>query len=126
MAAAYNTGSSTCLLAHSIAKSLHDVARGLNISLSVSWKRRCSDRLSRVADFLSKMEMEAAKQELGSEDLVLGYTSRTLATFMQNPRPERCLGLAILKELSSWMETLEVHVEWRDSYEYLVKLPAST
>ena len=53
----------------------------------------------------------------------MGYVSRTLSNFMKNPRTERCLGVAIVKELSSWRETLDSHVEWRDSYEHLVRYP---
>ena len=118
--------SSTCLMAHPVARALHEVSRDLNIRLSVSWKCRCSDKPSRVADYLTKREMEAARAELGVRNPTLGYTSRTLAVFMQNPRLEGCLGKAILEELNPWRETLEVHGEWSESYQYLVKLPSNT
>ena len=48
--AAFSSGSSTCLLAHSMAKALSDVASSLNVKLSVVWRRRCSDRSSVIVD----------------------------------------------------------------------------
>ena len=44
---------------------------------------------------------------------------------MKNPRQERCLGKAIMMELASWMEVIDHQVEWRDSYQHLVKYPVN-
>ena len=65
VAAAPSSGLSTCLMAHPGARALHEVSRDLNTRLSVSWKRRCSDNLSRVVDYLTKREMEAGGPSLG-------------------------------------------------------------
>ena len=116
----FRKGSSSCLLAHTAIKALHDVAAALNIHLSVIWRRRCSDELSIVADNLSKSN---SSQIMKDSEATLGYTSRTLMSYMRNPRPERCLGRAITQELSSWMEIVQNQVEWADSFSHLVKYP---
>lgn len=120
VAAGYGSASSTCLLSHTVIKALWDVSRALNITLSVCWQRRCSDEMTVLVDQLSKSDHSLTRAFHSSK---MGYVSRTLSDFMKNPRPERCLGVAIVKELSSWMETLDCHVEWRDSYEHLVRYP---
>ena len=116
----YHKGSSTCLLAHTAIKALHDVAAALNIRLTVAWRRRCSDDLSIIADDLSKSN---SSKIMETRDAKPGYMSRTLISYMRNPRPERCLGRAIAQELSSWMETVQTQVEWVDSYVHLVRYP---
>lgn len=116
----WRKGSSSCLYAHSVIKALHDVAAGLNIHLTVVWRRRCSDPLSVVADELSKSSSSQIMENMEAQP---GYISRTLIAFMRNPRPERCLGTAILEELSSWMEILQTQVEWKDSFGHLVRYP---
>ena len=120
VAAGFGSASSKCLLAHSVIKALHDVSRALNVTLTVSWRRRCSDEMTTLVDQLSKGDSTLTKAFHSSRP---GYTSRTLALFMKDPRPQRCLGVAIAEELSSWMETLDCHVEWKDSYEHLVRYP---
>ena len=121
---AFQKGSSSCLLAHSVVKALNDVATSLNVKLSVVWRRRCSDRGSVIVDKLSKAETKEAL-ELMQGVASPGYVSRTLSSFVKNPRPERCLGKAITTELASWMEILDHQVEWTDSYQHLVKYPVN-
>ena len=116
----FRNGSSTCLMAHTAIKALHDVAAALNIHLSVTWRRRCSDELSVAADELSKSN---PSKIVGDTEAKMGYVSRTLTSYMRNPRPERCLGRAITQELSSWMEVVQNQVEWADSYSHLVRYP---
>ena len=120
--AAFNRGSSTCLLAHTMAKAMFDVAASLNVKLSVVWRRRCSDRSSVIVDALSKADTALALGLMKGSPSP-GYVSRTLSSFMKNPTPERCLGKAITVELASWMDVLDNQVEWRDSYAHLVKYP---
>ena len=122
--AAFNSGSSTCLLAHTMAKALFDVSASLNVRLSVVWRRRCSDRSSVIVDALSKADTTRALSLMEGSPTP-GYVSRTLTSFMKNPTPERCLGKAITVELSSWMEVLDNQVEWKDSYSHLVKYPVN-
>ena len=120
MAAGFGSASSTCLLAHTVLKALEDVSRALNVTLTVCWKRRCSDEMTTLVDQLSKGDSTLTRAFHSAK---MGYVSRTLANFMRNPRPDCCLGVAIAKELSSWMETLDCHVEWKESYERLVRYP---
>ena len=124
MVAAFSKGSSTCLLAHSVVKAINDVAISLNVKVSVVWRRRCSDRGSVIVDKLSKAETKEAL-ELMQGSAAPGYVSRTLSSFVKYPRPERCLGKAITMELASWMEVLDHQVEWKDSYQHLVKYPVN-
>ena len=49
-----------------------------------------------------------------------GYASSTLAFWARDPVPERCLGTAIIKELSAFSELLDWEYEWEDSYSNLV------
>ena len=119
-AAGFRSGSSTCPYSHTAIKALHDVALTLNVSLTVCWRRRRSDEMTELVDDLSKADTTRAREHNNSS---LGYMSRTLLNFMKNPRPERCLGAAISRELSSWMEVLDCHVEWQDSVSHLIKYP---
>ena len=119
-AAGFGSGSSTCPFAHTAIKSLHDVAMALNVKLTVCWRRRRTDEMSMLVDELSKSDTARVMEY---DNPVPGYMSRTLVNYMSNPRPERCLGTAISVELASWMETLDCHVEWQDSFRHLVRYP---
>ena len=116
----YRNGHSTCLLTQSVTKAIASISRALNAQVEIVHKLRCSDNFSTAADLLSKQKPWEAAEMVGGFRQEPGYASRTLAFWARDPVPERCLGTAIIKELSAFSELLDWEYEWEDSYSNLV------
>ena len=95
---AWSSGHSSCPLTCTITTAMHRLARALCCQLSVEWIRRCSSTPAALADLLSKGRTTEALAIMGPA-AQLGYTSRTLSSYLQDPSPTRLLGQAVVKEL---------------------------
>ena len=118
---AYKSGSSRCLFTYTIVKALSEVARGLNVILSVEKVPRCSNEGSIVSDLISKgLCRQWLETTSGAE---WGYLSLTLMSWVSNPAPTRCLGIAILREMSLKFPVLVWSVEDESELSQLIKIP---
>ena len=121
---AWASGHSACPLTCSITTAMHRLARALCCSLDIEWVRRCSSDAATVADLLSKGNTTQALTMMGPA-AQLGYCSRTLSSYLQDPFPTRLLGQAIIKELhyQDNSSVLLWEVESDTEVDKLVKLP---
>ena len=111
---AYNKGHSSCPLGYTVLLAIYRLARSLDINLTITWVRRCSDPLSTAADHLSKDSFFAATYNLSPKPPRWGRRSRVLKQWMSHPRETRVLGQAIAWELSHHMGTVAWTLENSD------------
>ena len=102
------------LYCYTVMKALADVCRGMNIGLAVNKTPRCSGKSEIIADMLSKGKCKEAWKMMNHVPVLL-EPPRTFYKFMQNPRPTRLLGKALLMEMSRKYEVLPGEPEF--SYE---------
>ena len=91
-------------------KALSDVCRGMNIGLLVNKTPRCSGKSEVIADMLSKGKCIEAWSLMDYAPVLL-EPPRTFYKFMQNPRPTRLLGKALLMEMREKYEVLPCEPE---------------
>ena len=115
----FSKGSSRCLFTYTILLAIRVLARSLNSRVVILKIRRCSDKMSTIADMLSKCQLEDAKDLM--VDSVFGKYSSTFVSWLANPSTTRGLGIAIVKELSARLRLPNFETEWEEEYVNLVK-----
>ena len=105
-----NKGHSRDLLTYTVIKACHNLSRGINARLVVKKTKRCSTRLDRIADFLSKGCFDSAVS-LMQPNRVFVEVPRSIIKFLRSPVHSRQLGMAVLEELSHEMEVLDIDPE---------------
>ena len=98
------------LYCYTVMKALADVCRGMNIGLLVNKTPRCSGKSEVIADMLSKGKCIEAWSLMDYAPVLL-EPPRTFYKFMQNPRPTRLLGKALLMEMREKYEVLPCEPE---------------
>ena len=96
------------LFVYTVAKAVHDVARGLGVNLVVRKVSRCSDGWSRAADALSKSDFQRAFVEMEDRERKSMRIPRALLKWAKDPRPTSSLGSRILEELTSEIPGIRV------------------
>ena len=120
---AYNKAHSKCPYVHSVVKAINTVARALDCRVMVEKVPRCSSDATTAADALSKGDVTLAKGLMGHYEIELGYISRTLLAWLEDPVPTRVLGVAIVKELAKTGPVLDLEVEWSEEVVPMVRYP---
>ena len=113
---AYKKGYSKCLYAYTICKAISDLARRLNAKVVIRKTPRRSGWREMCADDISKSEFVSARNLMGERNEFV-FPPKTLVKFMQKPRPNRVLGVALARELESVALMLEEEpeIEWEVS-----------
>lgn len=97
---AWERGHSRCWYTYVIMKALSELAFYADCQLKVVWTRRCSSDAELVADLLSKGRLSEAVQVAKVENITTMRISRTLATWLEEPKASRELGAAICEEVA--------------------------
>ena len=117
----FNKGHSSCDLTSTIILAMQRFAQAIGANISLEWVPRCSSKQTLAADYLSKGLFHLASETVGLP-VVPGRYSLTLASYVEGPVVTRCLGQAMAKEISQFMETVPTGMETISEVETLVKL----
>ena len=98
LALAFQKAHSRDKFTYSIMVAIKDVAKYLNVNLSVVWTPRCSSPGELVADQLSKAKFVEAGETAGCP-VNLCAVPRALLKWLRAPVVTRLLGMAILEEM---------------------------
>ena len=79
-------------------------------------------RAVKVADLETLLSMDLMMTE-GEVESSMGFLSLTLQAWINNPRPSRVLGVAIVREMSRWTDVLTWEPEWEYEVNKLVVYP---
>jgi hypothetical protein len=97
----YNKGWTTkCQLCNTLLVAINEVALALNTDLFVEKIRRCSDDQATAADALSKMDLKTFRTMMPEANAGPQKVPLALRRWIQDPIPDRFLGLKILTEMS--------------------------
>ena len=95
----------------------------MNIRLEIRKTPRCSGTSEILADMLSKGKCQEALSNMkGVPRLVV--PPRTFLKYMENPRPTRLLGKAMLMEMAESYEVLPLEPELGHEMEDLIPAPS--
>ena len=100
LAMAFRKAHSRDKFTYSVMLAIKDIAKYLNINLSVTWTPRCSSPGELVADMLSKAKFTEAAETAGCP-VNLCKVPRSLLKWLEAPRITRLLGMAILEEMET-------------------------
>ena len=118
----WKKGNSKCLYTYTVCHAMDTVARSMGVKLDVQKVARCSNRGSVTADLLSKGMIQEAWEVMEDCRAEPGYVPLTLVSWMEDPVPCRTLGGAIVKELATRFDVLDMEAEWNDELDLLCKI----
>ena len=111
------------LYCYTVMKALAEVCRYVNIRLEIRKTPRCSGTSEILADMLSKGKCQEALANMkGAPRLVV--PPRTFLKYMENPRPTRLLGKAMLREMAESYEVLPLEPELGHEMEDIIPAPS--
>ena len=89
-----------CQLCNTILVAINEVAMALNVDLFLEKIRRCSNTQAEAADALSKADFASFRKLMPQANSGPQRVPVALSKWIQNPVPDRFLGLKILTEMS--------------------------
>ena len=97
----YGKGWTTkCQLCNTILAAINEVAIGLHVDLFIEKIRRYSNGKAEAADALSKSDFSLFREKMPEANPGPERVPVALTKWIQNPLPDRFLGLKILVEMS--------------------------
>lgn len=89
-----------CQLCNTILSAMNEIAIGLNVDIFLEKIRRCSNEQAEAADALSKSDFVAFRKNMPRANPGPQRVPDALLKWIQNPLPDRFLGLKILTEMA--------------------------
>ena len=108
---AHESGCSTYEVIWTLSKCLATLAEGLGVQIKVFHTGLRTNLGDKVADDLSKGKIGQVMVDLPGSRNISDRVSRTMLTWLRNPRVEMELGRSVLQELAA-RPGLNVHVEF--------------
>ena len=90
-----------CQLCNTILGAMNEVATALNTDIFVQKIRRCSNDQAKAADALSKMDLKCFREMMPMANPGPQKVPIALTKWIQDPKPDRFMGLKILTEMST-------------------------
>ena len=85
---------------NTILSAMNEVAIGLNVDIFLEKIRRCSNEQAEAADALSKADFVTFRKNMPRANPGPHRVPYALLKWIQNPQPDRFLGLKILAEMA--------------------------
>ena len=95
-----------CQLCNTILVAINEIAVALNVDLFVEKIRRCSNDQAKAADALSKSDFSFFRKLMPKANPGPQRVPLALSKWIQNPEPDRFLGLKLLLEMSKTTSVL--------------------